>query len=238
MSTVTLTLINPRYAPWGLLTDEEKPQMIVWLTEETPSQEVEKILLSDWDVVRIKQAENAQIISVIGLDDVGLINEEDETEEVEPCVPIAASKTPAVADSQTIMDVTQLMRKEAEKAKALEEKIKGRYPKIDELLAEPAYKLKKELKELAKGRTLVSFFQEARKKEIEGKDRKTVVSVLTDIIQAKIAAVGMDGYTNGTTGQTSLSDAYYDMIEEFEDEDEEEDVISSDHSTFSENLPS
>jgi len=226
MSTVTLTLKNPRYAPWGLLTDEETPQMIVWLTEEDPVKKIEATLLTDWDVVRIKQSEAADIIVAEGLESVKLVTEEAKVRSAG--APISTPVQSKVSSSNTIMDVTQLMRQDADRAKALEERVKSRYPKLDELLAMPAHKLKKELKELAKDGTMVSFFQEARKKEQDGKDRKTVLSVLTDIIQSKINAVGLDGRASTQTGQTALSEAYYDMIEEFEDEEEEEETVQTD----------
>lgn len=237
MSTVTLTLLKPRYAPWGLLTDEETPRMIVWLTEEDPVQEVDSLLLSDWDVARILQSDQAGIIHQEGINDVQLVSAEPQTPDgVNGAVPIPSSIAPKVAPHEMVMDVTQLMRQEAERAKQFEQKVQSRYPKLDELLSTPANQLKKQLKELAKGRTPVSFFQEARKKEQLGKDRKTVISVLTDIIQAKINAVGVDGQANMHTGQTTLSDAYYDMIEEFEEEEEEE-ILTPETGVFSENLP-
>lgn len=220
MSTVTLTLRDPKYAPWGLLTEDEPPQMLVWLTLEEPINEIDSAMLSDWDVVRIIQSRNAGILEATGLEGFESVSDVPKVPKA-TSVPIVSPIRPKVASSETIMDVTQLMKKDAVRAQALEDRIKGSYPKIDKLLALPAHTLKKELKELAKGRALVSFFQEARKKEMAGKDRKTVVSVLTDIIQAKINAIGIDGQQNMQTGQTMLSDAYYDMIEEFEDEDED-----------------
>ena len=223
MPTVTLSLLNLRHAPWGLLTDEEIPQTLVWLTEESPVSKVESEMLTDWDVTRIIQSCQAKIISAEGLEGYESISETPNIPRA-TSVPITSPLRPKVASSETIMDVTQLMRNEAKKAQVLEEKIKASYPKIDELLSMPATKLKKELKELAKGRTLVSFFQECRKKELEGKDRKTVIAVLVEIIQTKINQVSIDGKPGGHTGQTALSNAYYDMIEEFEDEDEEVEI--------------
>lgn len=224
MSTVTLSLTNARHAPWGLLTEEEQPQMVVWLTEEQSTQDIDSAILTDWDVSRIIHSRDAGILEVKGLENYESISQETKVPR-SSAVPIVSPVSPKVAPSETIMDVTQLMRQEAERSKVIEEKIRNRYPKINELLSMPAHKLKKEIKSLAKGVAPISLFQELRKKEIEGKDRKTVIAVLTEVIQSKINAVGIDGRPGMHTGQTALSEAYYDMIEEFEDEDEPEDVV-------------
>ncbi len=221
MSTVTLSLVNIRHAPWGLLTDQEPPEMIVWLTEENPSAEIDSIMLLDGDLIRIDQSWNAGIINVSGLKSHNEMTVPSIPKSVS--APIVSPARPKVSPSETIMDVTQLMRKEADRAKVIEEKVKSRYPKIDELLVLPAFKLKKELKTLAKSQITVSFFQECRNKEINGKNRKTVIAVLVEIVQAKISAIGLDG----RSGESSLSNAYYDMIEEFEDEETEVEIIES-----------
>jgi hypothetical protein len=240
MPAVKLSLTNQRHAPWGLLTDEEHPRTLVWLTETNPSGEVDSILLTDWDLSRIYQSEAAGIIAVDGLENPYTIpsgidpNEKDPR--INPVVQIDQIVAPKVQSSETIMDVTALMREEAKRAELIKSKINNSYPKIEGLLAQPAHSLKKELKSLAKDQVMVSFFQACRAKELEGKNRKTVVAVLVEIIQAKIAAVGVDSRGNSQTGQTALSDAYYDMIEEFEDEEDDEEDPST-KELFSRDLP-
>jgi hypothetical protein len=219
MSTVTISLTSPRYAPWGLLTDEEHPQTLCWLTEMHPTAHLDSEILTDWDVKRIEHSCLSGVVTVDGLDFPG--------DPRKPAshimtVPVGNSVQSKVQPSETIMDVTALMRQEAQRAEAIKERIVNRYPVLDEVLELPANQLKKKLKEMAKDpNCLPTFFQEARKREMIGKDRKTVITLLVEIIQSKIAAQSVDGRANRGTGQTVLSDMYYDMIEEFEDEDEE-----------------
>jgi hypothetical protein len=221
MSTVTLTLIKSKYAPWGLLTEEENPRMLVWLTEESPEAQIDSMMLTYGDISRIQQSKSAGIIDASGIDEIDQLPS---TSTIPPTIstPVPIQNEPKIAPPEVVMDVTQLMRQEAERAMALEKRIMESYPEVDKLLAKPAYGLKKELKRLAKGNTSISFFQRCRKNEQEGKNRKSVIAVLVEIIQAKINAVRADSRPGGYTNQTSLSSAYYDLIEEFEDEDNEE----------------
>jgi hypothetical protein len=220
MSIINIHLISPKDSPWGLLTNEDNPRTLVWLTAENPDAEIDSLMLTELDIRCIQQGKLIGVIEADGIEEIDKIQSGSRAPKVNNIL-IPSSVRPQVAPSEVVLDVTQLMRKEVKRAQALEEKIKDRYPQIDDLLAKPANQLKKELKDLAKGSTLVSFFQECRKKEQNGKDRKSVIAVLVEIIQAKINAVGIDGNANARTGQTFLSDAYYDMIEEYEDEDEE-----------------
>ena len=217
MSLLTLSLINTRYAPWGLLSDDEPPRQIVWLTEMQPTASVDSALLSNWDRQRIQQSYDAHIIVVDGLDNPNPEPKVDSSR----VMPVGQEAPSKIADPQTIIDVTQLIREEAEKEQQLKDRVLSSYPSLDTILALSAGKAKKQLKELAKTIPSVSFFQEARKKEMSDKNRKTVIAVLVEIVQAKINAVGLDASKALVGGQNGLADAYYGLIEEYEDEDED-----------------
>jgi hypothetical protein len=220
MSTVRLSLLDFRYAPWGLFTDTEKPEPFIWLTQDSPVGETDSSFLTDQDLDRIYQFFVMGALSIEGLKLV----EENEVElpPEPPQVPIQDSGYSPVADAQTIMDVTNLIRNENKRhEEIIQKKMEASYPEIKKLLSMNAGPLKKELKKMAKTTPSVSFFQECRKKELSGKDRKTVIAVLVEIIQSKIAVINMDGRAGTHTGQTALSEAYFDMIEEYEDEDED-----------------
>jgi len=216
MSLVTLTLTNNKFSPWGLLTEGEYPQPIIWLTEDNPTAQVLYDHLSKGDLIRIMQGVLSKMIVAEGL----------EIETPKPVIPQIPSfptkeRKSKVADKETTMQVLSQMAKEKGQYEELKKRLTHRSSEVEEILKLPAHKVRKRLKECAKGNYTVQFFQSCRRVEEEDKDRKTILALLVDLIQAKIAAVHVDRV--GTqTGQSALSSAYYDMIEEFEDEDEEE----------------
>lgn len=67
--TITLRLTKKKHSPWGLLTETDPPQQLVWLTEAKMEDTVDRILLTSSDIDRIHNAENSGIIVVEGLDD-------------------------------------------------------------------------------------------------------------------------------------------------------------------------
>jgi hypothetical protein len=223
MSIITLRLLNEKYAPWGLLTDEPQPRTIVWLTIAEPEGNIRSEILSDWDLSRIMQGKNLGIISVDGLN-----FPQQETINSEPQMNIdevvsAAKSTTSYSQklpSSEVLDVTKLLREESEKSKEIAETVSQGYPEVDVILKLPANKLRKKLKQMAKENFSISFFKNCKKKEERGKSRKTVIALLVDIITAKIAAIDVEGKYNVYTGKTSLDDQYYDMIEEFDDEED------------------
>ncbi len=220
MSTVTITLTHLRYSPWGLLTDEEHPQTLCWLTDLQPTAYIDSEILTDWDIQRIHQSYLGGVVSVVGLDFPG--DPRKPSSSSIQTTPIDQTVHSRVQSPEMIMDVTALMRQETQHAEAIKQRLTNRYPVIDELVILQANQLKKKIKELAKDpNCLPSFLQELRKKEMSSKNRSTVVALLVEVIQAKIAAQGVDGIGNRNTGQTALAELYYDTIEEFEDDDEE-----------------
>lgn len=218
MSIVTFSLRNLKHAPWGLLTEEERPQPIVWLTEMNPIDQIDHSFLSESDIIRAKQGEAQGFIIVEGLSPEFKLSQAPKYVETTPILSQPESK---LASQETIMDVATLIKEENERAKEIEKKVVSRGPKVEEFISLPAHKLKKEIKRLAKEGTYISFFQACRTKEVSGKNRKSVIAVLIEVIQAQIAAIGVDRVASKHSGQTILSNAYYDMIEEFEDEDKE-----------------
>jgi len=211
--TVTFQLTEARFAPWGLFTDTEKPAPFVWLSDEHTVGRVSRNHLSESDIIRIRADVRSGLIIVTGLEDG-------------PEVPPPPGPTPVAVplNPPLVMDVAQLMHKEMAEGKRFEERLKRGYPKVDEFLDRPAHVVRKELKSAAKKGITLPFFQSCRKGELAGKERKTVIRLLTEIIQRKVAAVGATGATNRVTGQSLLSDAYFDMIEEEEEEDSAEEA--------------
>jgi len=205
MDTVTFELKDFSQSPWGLFTEEFPPQPFVWLTEISPTAEIYRSSLSQRDIENIWLAQSLGVIST-----EGLFIEED-----------LKAKEQVDNTQANIFDVAELMRKENQSSAKKKHFLDNKYPGLDTLLALPAPKLKKELKQMAKT-AAVSFFQEARKREETGKGRKTVLAVLLDIIQKKVEALGLAKSVNSMTGESMVSDIYYESIEEFSDEDKEE----------------
>jgi len=206
MDFVTLKLKDFSQAPWGLFTDEFPPQPLVWLTEVNSNAKIARAALTDTDIKNIWSGQCTGVIT-----SEGLFLEEKKEESVQDT---AQSK---------IFDVSELMRQEDQQTARKKQFLENKYPNLDEILALPASKLKKKLKEMAKSAT-VPFFQEAKRREEGNKDRKTVIAVLVEIIQKKVTAVGLVGSVNAVTGESMVADTYYDMIEEFEDEDEDVEI--------------
>jgi hypothetical protein len=66
--TITLRLTKKKHSPWGLFTDTDPPQQILWLTEEKMEGDIHRRFLTSGDIDRIRYAERCGIISVEGLE--------------------------------------------------------------------------------------------------------------------------------------------------------------------------
>lgn len=225
MATITITLRNTKYAPWGLLTDEEHPRTIVWLTAENPVCEIDSGYLTDWDLVRIQESVRNGFIDASGVEELEIVTIQQSTDPSSKfkgnTVPIDSKPEPKDIDQNMIMDVSALMREQIKKSEEANKAVDSGYPKAAEILQQKAPDLKKALKELAKTGAPVSLFQDCRRKETQGKNRKTVIAVLLDIIKTKIDLVAENGHRSAQYGQSKLADIYFDQIEEYEDEEEE-----------------
>lgn len=213
MSTITITLRSLRHSPWGLLTDGPRPQPIVWLTSEDPTKSVDSSLFSESDIDSLLRFEGAEIISVEGLD----IPESLPSQlSLQPSLP-TENQFLSVTDKQTNVEVSTLTQKELSHSEEVRESLKNQDPDVSELLALHAYEIRKRLKVMAKGSYGPRFFQAVRRSEMKGKNRKTVVALLAEIVRGKIAEVGLE---RGFRDYKSLSDTYYDEIIEYPEDDD------------------
>jgi hypothetical protein len=123
----------------------------------------------------------------------------------------------SVTDKQTNVEVSTLTQKELSHSEEVRESLKNQDPDVSELLALHAYEIRKRLKVMAKGSYGPRFFQAVRRSEMKGKNRKTVVALLAEIVRGKIAEVGLE---RGFRDYKSLSDTYYDEIIEYPEDDD------------------
>jgi len=222
MSNVVVSLLNKKFAPWGLLTDEPKPRILLWLTETDPSGEIDSELLSLTDIERLSQGFIRRIIDIQGLEDyirmpTTSFDERSEAPHIPP-LPETVSKP---ASNETVFDVMALIKKEEELSKVhasiLKKKVEAQAPDVEKTLSMGGKLLKKKLKELAQKDLDIFFFQACKKQEETGRKRSSVISVLTDIIKSKMTAIEL----LGRAGQEKLDKLYYEQIEEFPEEDTE-----------------
>ncbi len=216
---LTFQIASPKFAPWGLFTESDKPEALVWLPSHLAKATVERAYLSEGDLQRAIADMRLGIITI-----EGLINDE-----VPEPIGVQAPAVPDPEDKEEkknlVLDVAALMEKERLNGEARAKVIQqDPYPKLKELLKLPAHKLRRALKEEAVKNPSVQFFQAAKKAELEGKDRKTIVALLVEIIKLKLAAVHVEGRRDARTGLSSLDEAYYGEIEEFQEEDEDEEA--------------
>lgn len=87
-------------------------------------------------------------------------------------------------------------------------------PIVAQTIDQPANKAKRALKILARGRIPFSVFKLCLEREEKGKNRKTVIALIRKIMQRKIASTQTE---ESAPGVPSLSDAYYDSLEEEEE---------------------
>ncbi len=208
MSEVTFTLIKENYAPWGLFAESAPEQIVVWLTPENPVCLIDSILLSETHIEISRHSQAAGIISITGLPD----ENKDSFEALPKSEPV----------SQFAQNLVGLMKKDIEVGNEQKFKALAGNPEVDKVLSMPVGKLKKELKRIAKEDSPASFFRECRSKEAEGKNRKTVIAVLVDIIQKKIKSSEHQVRSHFPGFRDVISEQYYNSIEEYEDEDEDE----------------
>lgn len=215
MSTITISLSDKRFAPWGIFRKAYvaraiKSIPVIWLTEDLPEVEIEKEALLPSELQNLISAAQYGYILVSGMD-------------IPPLVPMTAptlTQTP-VSPIANILDVTSLFLKEEEIIKESAVPRGVVYPQIDELLSKPAATVKKEIKSLAKKGVSISFLNECRSKEENGKARKTILSLLLDLTKEMVASVGVDSRVDKMSGRSLLSETYYSLIDESDDEEEE-----------------
>jgi hypothetical protein len=217
MSIITLRLKDKKYAPWGLLTDEPQPRTIIWLTELEPEGYIDSETLTDWDISRIIQSVNQEVITQSGLflpEPESKQNVLDSSDLSNIVSSINANVASKIMPSAEVIDVTNLLKEQINNSEETVMRVQDGYPEVDNILKLPANQLKKRLKKMAKKSFSISFFKNCKKREEEKKNRKTIIAILIRIIQAKIAAIEVDRRFDSYSGQTTLSDQYYDMIEE------------------------
>lgn len=64
---IHIELTQPKYAPWGLLTESEPQRIIIWLTEAKPVGTVRKASLSPGNIEAILSSEREKVIRQRGL---------------------------------------------------------------------------------------------------------------------------------------------------------------------------
>ena len=199
-SIVTFELIDLSQSPWGILSQGNKPMPIVWLTEYDPIAKVEASHFTLADLNRIRLYANAGIIRVEGLPS-------EEEAPTRPIYPQPISTEVPIFDANALLNVGDADETDGG------ERLGLRRSKTEAFLDRNANEVKEELKMLAKRDASVAFFTDCRKLEIEGKQRKTVLSLLTRIISAKVEHANNPDPKMKPGARRKLEDSYYDAIE-------------------------
>lgn len=185
---------DKRRAPWGIFGSGPKPVPLIWLTEVDPMKEFPSRLLGEANLAQIVEGVMLGYLGVEGLGiDIPL-----PPEPVYPEIgrPLPIDRTVPVVEEQGDNEETAVFTGIAEIT-----------------LKKKASLLKKELQEQF-SRYPAEYFQICRSLENRGKGRKSIVKLLTDMIQAKISSVT----ETSRQAEEKLTDFYSMLIEEEEEE--------------------
>ena len=223
MSKVIIKLKHIKFSPWGLFREVSTPfgdiiaEPLLWVTEVSPVDEIEKSALGEAEIQKIISGHLQEKIEILGGIEIDKPQEELPSEVPPPSPP------PVLSREQLIMDVSSIIEKEKEVKERFESLSLRRPTQIEEFMSQKAHLVKKELKKAAKTGASLRFFKECRDYEEAHSNRKTVLSLLVEIIQRKVAIIGVDKVIDRQSGHTVLDDSYFDLIEEEEEPDDEED---------------
>jgi hypothetical protein len=203
---VTFKLKNMNYAPWGIFLDDptlERPIPVVWLTSVTPTGSCDKDLLSEEDIKRISASIRAGIVEVEGIEAL---------DDVKPMVLNGALIGRHSMQNQLNSGMNQDQ-------------------KVTALLEKEENDVIQELTHFATSGTNLAFFTKCRKAELAGEQRYKILKFLNTVIEDLMDAIEKAGNrVDQFTGKSKLSDAFFEMVEELTDGEEEipkEEVLES-----------
>jgi hypothetical protein len=218
--------LKPKFSPWGLLKETKNyfgqviTEPIVWLTPNEPYQEVDREILSNEDIERIIRAHQVGILKADGLDiynPFGL--DKKETSWIRP-------EQKQITPKERIEMVQQVSRtiklEENAKAKIKEDLNLGLERQAESFVNRKANIIRKDLKAVIGKDLNLPFLIKCRDVELREKNRKSVLSLLVELIETGIAGITTDRCIDKSTGYTDLDMLYSQMIVEEFDESEED----------------
>jgi hypothetical protein len=192
--TIEIELTSKRFAPWGLLTDEERPRVLIWLTEDNMKGTLDESIIA---YSHQQQLQKEQQLGHIRVKGSSFLEE---------------SLIPASVD---IFEVAEQVQQEMKTPEPSEVEEMYKEVEVRPFLGRKAHEVVAELKE---NKELTLEFLKACKEEEEyGKRRKTVIKTLVNSIEEKLSLQTRIGrVVDRNTGITSLEKHYEDMIIEEE----------------------
>jgi hypothetical protein len=211
--SIIVSLKDPlRTGTWGLFVNDQ-PNSIpkLWLTEETPKVEISLHLLTETDLISIRNYESLGVINVEGLKSEPTVYNEDFMWQI----PIEEDDDDLSIDINVdeMIELSNNIIKEEEFIESLNPKQDLYIDDINKVLSLPAHKCKKKLNELIKDSNSkidkFKFLKECRDYEQKEKKRKTILALIVDLM---VKQVSSEEFSRIENTKETLSDRYFDMI--------------------------